>query len=486
MSNDDIPEMNFVDMDSDFASLMEQSADSLAQEFKPGDKLTGRVTMIGENSIFLDINGKSEGIIPKIEFVKDDELKVQEGEEVTAYFVNDDNGEISLTLRMSGDALHDSLSDAYAAQVPVEGKVLEERKGGYSVSLAGISAFCPYSQIDIRSQNPEFYVGKTLTFVITRLTDRDVVVSRRPIVEEEAKAKREELIDTINEGDELPGIVRKIESFGIFVDLGAVDGLVPMGEISWDRNFDVDVLVKVGDEVKVIVRKLDWERDRIVLSLREAAGSPWDKVDELESNVAYKGVVTRVDSFGAFVQLPNLLEGLLHVSKFGLGRRINHAAEIYAEGDEVEVFVTDIDVEARRLSLSVEDEEHEIETHDKSGVPTGHSNAVKVGNTVPGKVDGIKRFGVFVKLNDRKSGLIHVSTLDLPPNGDALKFLTNKFPMGSDLEVEVLHIEDGKISLALPGTSAEFESRESVSNFMKKNSSNSFGSLGDVFGDISL
>ena len=485
MSKDDIPEMNFVDMDVDFATLME-SADSVKQEYNPGDKLTGRVTMIGENSIFIDLNGKSEGIIPKVEFIKDDELKIKEGDEVTAYFVSDDGGEISLTLRMSGDALHESLTDAYAGQVPVEGKVVEERKGGYTVSLAGINAFCPYSQIDTRSQNPEFYIGKTLSFIITRLTERDVVLSRRPIVEEESKAKREELVKTINEGDVLSGVVRKIESFGVFIDLGAVDGLVPMGEISWSRNFDVNELVKVGDKVQVTVRKLDWEKDRIVLSLRESEGNPWEKADEVELNTAYKGIVTRVESFGAFVQLPNNLEGLLHVSKFGLGRRISHAAEIYGEGDEVEVFVLDIDTEARRISLSIEDEDHDIETHEKSGVPTGHSNAVKVGNTVTGKVDGIKRFGVFVKLNDSKSGLIHVSTLDLPPNGDPLKFLINKFPIDSEVEVEVLRVENGKISLALPGTSAEAESRASVSEFMKKNKSSSFGSLGDVFGGIDL
>jgi small subunit ribosomal protein S1 len=486
MSNDDIPEMNFVDMDADFASLMEKSVDSIGKELVSGDKITGRVSMIGENSVFVELNGKSEGIIPKVEFIDGDELKIQEGDEVTAYFVSNEGGEVSLTLRMSGDALLDSLGDAYANQVPVEGKVLEERKGGYTISLAGLTAFCPYSQIDARTQNPEFYIGKTLTFVITRLTERDVVVSRRPIVEEEAKAKKEELISTLNEGDELDGIVRKIESFGVFIDIGAMDGLVPMGEISWDRNFDVNDLVKVGDKVSVTVRKLDWERDRIVLSLRESEGNPWLDADDLEFNVAYKGIVTRLESYGAFVQLPNMIEGLMHISKFGEGRRLAHASEVLSVGEEVEVFVLDVDVDARRISLSREDADHDIETHEKSGVPTGHSNAVKVGNTVTGKVDGIKNFGAFIKLSETKSGLIHVSTLDLPPNGDALKFLTGKFPVGSEVEVEILHIENNRISLALPGTNAEAESRSSVKSFMQKNKSESFGSLGDLFGDISL
>lgn len=486
MSKNDIPEMDFVSMDCDFAALMEESVDKLNKDFKPGDKVEGIVTMIGENSIFIDLNGKSEGIIQKIEFIDGDELKVQEGDKVTAYFVSDDGGEISLTLRMSGDALHDTIGEAFANQVPVEGKVIDERKGGYTVSLSGISAFCPFSQMDLRPGDPSAYIGNTYSFVITRMTDFDTVVSRRPLLEVEAEERRNELVDTLNEGDEILGTVRKIETFGVFVNLGGVDGLIPMGEISWERNFDVNSLVKVGDQVKVSVRKLDWDKNRIVLSLKECSANPWNEKLEFESNTPVKGIVTRVESYGAFVQLKPGIEGLCHISKLGRGTRLSHASEAVSEGDEIEVFVLEVNPETRRISLSLEDEEHEFEGHEKSGVPTGHSNAVHVGNTVTGTVDGIKRFGIFVKLNESKKGLIHISMLDAPKSADPLKFLSSKYKEGDEVEVEVLHIEGSRISLGLPGSTAEAENNSNIQSYIKSNKSESLGSLGDVFGGLNL
>jgi len=486
MSKNDIPEMDFVSMDGDFASLMEESADKLNKDFKPGDKVEGVVTMIGENNIFVDLNGKSEGIIQKVEFIEGDELKVEEGDKITAYFVSDDGGEISLTLRMSGDALHDTIGEAYTNQVPVEGKVVDERKGGYTVSLSGINAFCPFSQMDLKPGEPASYIGNTYTFVITRMTDFDTVVSRRPLLEVEAEERRSELVDTLNEGDEIMGTVRKIETFGVFVNLGGVDGLIPMGEISWERNFDVNSLVKVGDEIKVAVRKLDWDKNRIVLSLKECTANPWNEKLEFEANTPYKGTVTRIESYGAFVQLKPGIEGLCHISKLGRGTRLGHASEVVSEGDELEVYVLDVNAETRRISLSLEDEEHEFEGHEKSGVPTGHSNAVHVGNTITGTVDGIKRFGLFVKLNESKKGLVHISMLDAPRSADPLKFLTSKYSEGDEIEVEVLHIEGSRISLGLPGSTAEAENTANVQNYIKSHKNDSLGSLGDVFGGLDL
>lgn len=486
MSKNDIPELDFVSLDGDFAALMEESVDKLQKDFKPGDKIEGLVTMITENSVFVEMNGKSEGILPKVEFLEGDEFKVQEGDKVTAYFVSGAGGENSLTLRMSGDALHDTIGEAFANQVPVEGKVLEERKGGYSVSLSGINAFCPFSQMDLRSGDPSMYVGETFSFIITRMTDFDTVVSRRPLLEAEADLRRNELEDTLSEGDVLTGAVRKIETFGVFVNLGGVDGLIPMGEISWERNFDVNSFVKVGDDVTVTVKKLDWERNRIVLSLKECAENPWEKELAFESNVAIKGTVTRVESYGAFVEIKPGIEGLCHVSKLGKGKRLSHAAEVVAEGEEIEVFVLDVNTESRRISLSLEDEEHDFEGHEKSGVPVGHSNAVHVGNNLTGSVDGIKRFGVFVKLNDHKKGLIHISMLDAPKSADPLKFLTGKYKEGDAIEVEILHIDGGRISLGLPGSTSEAENSASVQKYIKKNKADSFGSLGDMFGGLDL
>ena len=487
MSQDDIPEMNFVDMSADFAELMEQSTAELRLNFNAGDQVEGTVTMVGENSVFVNINGKSEGIIPKVEFIKDEELQVQEGDKLTAYFISDEGGEIALTMRMSGEALHNSLEGAFANEVPVEGKVVEERKGGFTVSLAGIEAFCPFSQIDRGAGDASAYVGNTYTFVITRMTQYDVVVSRRPILEKEAAVRREELVDTLNEGDVIDGTIRKIESFGVFVDLGAIDGLIPMGELSWTRDFDVDALVKVGDQVSVTVRRLDWERNRIVLSLREAANNPWNDIDELNGGEAYKGKVTRVESYGAFVEVKPGLEGLLHISKLGKGKRLAHASEVVKEGDDVEVYVLDANSETRRISLSLEDEAHNLDGHEHSGVPQGHSNAVSVGNVITGKIDGIKNFGLFVSLNETKKGLLHISALKAPRQSDLLKYLTSSYNIGDEIEVEVHHIEGTRISLGLPGSNAEVEDKKAVREYMTgSKSKSSFGSLGDVFGGLDM
>ena len=486
MSKNDIPELDFVSLDGDFAALMEESVDKLKNDFKPGDKIEGVVTLITSNSVFVEMNGKSEGIIPKVEFLEGDEFKVAEGDKVKAYFVSADCGENSLTLRMSGDALHDTIGEAFGNQVPVEGKVLEERKGGYSVSLSGIIAFCPFSQMDLRPGDPSMYVGQTLSFIITRMTDFDTVVSRRPLLEEEAGQRRDELVDSLSEGDVISGIVRKVETFGVFVNLGGVDGLIPMGEISWERNFDVNSIVKMGDEVQVAVKKLDWDRNRIVLSLKECAANPWEQELEFESNVPVKGIVTRVESYGAFVEIKPGIEGLCHVSKLGKGKRLSHAAEVVSEGEELEVYVQEVNTETRRISLSLEDDDHDLEGHEKSGVLVGHSNAVHVGNSLTGTVDGIKGFGVFVKLNDNKKGLVHISMLDAPKGSDPLKFLSGKYKEGDEIEVEVLYIEGSRISLGLPGSTAEAESSASVQQYIKKNNADSLGSLGDVFGGLDL
>ena len=487
MSQDDIPEMNFVDMSADFAALMENSDASVCKAFSAGDKIKGHVSMIDENSVFLEISGKSEGIIPKVEFIKDDEVTVSVGDMITAYFVSDFGGEISMTTRMSGDALEESLGVAFQNAVPVEGKVTEEKKGGFTVMLGAIRAFCPYSQMDRRTDDPSIYVGQTFTFIITKMTEYDAVVSRRPILEKESAARLIELEDTLNEGDVLSGIVRKIESFGVFVDLGGLDGLIPMGEISWQRNFDVDSIVKVGDDVEVTVRRLDWDRKRIVLSLKEANGNPWLEDLDFETGKAYKGSVTRVESYGAFVELKAGIEGLLHISKLGKGKRLAHANEVVNEGDDVEVYVLDVNAETRRISLSFEDDSHELEGHEQSGVPTGESNAISVGNTIKGSVDGIKRFGVFIKLNETKKGLLHISMFDVPPAADPLKFLTSKFSQGDELQVEVHHIEGARITLGLPGSNTASEDRKAIAGYMSnKTKESTFGSIGDVFGGLSL
>ena len=480
----DIPEMNFVDFGGDMESLMSAEAEQVTQEFNGGEKVTGTVTLISSSSVFVNIKAKSEGILPKAEFLDNDgQLTVAVGDEIEAYYINDFGGEITLTTKMSGEALIASLGDAFANQIPVEGKVSEERKGGFTVTLAaGLDAFCPFSQIyRVRSEGAQ-HVGQTYTFVITKLGDRDCVVSRRAILEKEAELRKVELQEELEEGDIVEGTIRNIASFGVFVDLGGVDGLVPMSELSWKRNFDASELVSIGDKVTVRIRGLDWEKDRILLSLRAANDNPWDNIDNYHTSTPYKATVTALKDFGAFLELEPGIEGLLHISKIGAGRHLTHADEELSVGDEVEVYIDSIDFEGQRISLNLEPSQT-AEGHDKSGVPSGHSNAVVVGNTLTGVVDSVKNYGAFIKLNDKKSGLLHVSTLDLPKGANVTKALEERFTEGAEIEVEVQRIESGRISLCLPGMNAAAEDRQAVQSYIKSHAkdSNSFGSIGGLF-----
>lgn len=473
----DIPEFDFLDIEGDFSQIMEENVDNKFKEYKAGDKLTGKVTMLTENSVFLNIQSTSEGIIPRTEFEK---KEIAVGDEVEAYFLSDSEGEIVLTTKMTGDALIESLAEAFTSQIPVEGKVVEERKGGYTVKLANIPAFCPFSQMDRARGEASDYIGNTYTFLITKYGDRDLVVSRRAFQDIAAKKRLEELKDELEEGDTIPGTIERIVDFGVFVDLDGISGLIPMNEISWSRNFDVTQLVNVGDRVEVQVLRLDWEKERISLSLRSAQNDPWENAHNYHPDQPYQGTVSKKMDFGIFVELEPGLDGLLHISKLDQA----HFEKI-EEGEKIEIYIDTIDTENGRISLDLEPSQS-LEGREASGVTSGHSNAVKVGNKLTGTVESIKNYGAFIKLNDTKTGLLHVSTLDLPPQANALKEIEKQFEIGKEIEVEVLRVEGTRISLALPGSSAEAESQASISNYMNahKKDSSSFGSLGGAFDSI--
>ena len=474
----DIPDFDFLDIEGDFSQIMADSSETKFKELSPGEKVTGRVTLVTENSVFLNIEAKSEGILPRTEFSDAPEI----GDTVEAYFISDYDGEITLTTKMSGDALLETLGESYANKVPVEGKVLDERKGGFTVSLAGLTAFCPFSQMDRARGEASDYIGQTYTFLITKYSDRDLVVSRRAFQDIAAKKRQEELKDELEEGDTIPGTIERIVDFGVFVDLDGITGLIPMSEISWSRNFDVTQLVNIGDKVEVQVLRLDWEKERISLSLRSAQNDPWENAHNYHPDVPYQGTVSKKLEFGAFIELEPGLDGLLHVSKIDP----THFNDL-EEGATIEVYIDTIDTENNRISLDLEPSQS-LEGREASGVTSGHSNAVRAGNKLTGTVEAIKNYGAFIKLNDTKTGLLHVSTLDLAPGANSLKEIEKRFEIGTEIEVEVLRIESGRISLALPGSGAEAESQQSIASYMNehKKDSNSFGSLGGAFDSLNF
>ncbi len=364
---------------TDFGAMLERDMQKFSPEFSPGQKVSGIVSAIDETAVFIDIGGRSEGILNREEVTdKDGSLQVEEGQTIEVFFVGDRDGEIRLTRRVGGsDADVSAILDAWENGIPVEGRVAKEINGGFEVEVGGHRGFCPYSQIDLHRQDAAAYLGEKYRFLITQCDDslRNLVVARRPILEQEHARMQEELRDRLEPGAIIEGTVRRLMDFGVFVDLGAgVDGLIHVSELGWGRDIKPEDVVAPGDRVSVMVRNLDWEKQRISLSLRHAQANPWETAAErYPRGRRLSGTVTKLMPFGAFVELEPGIEGLLHISKLGGGRRINHPREVVEENTRIEVVVENLDAEAQRLSLGLDDGStatEEWEEEDRDGPPS--------------------------------------------------------------------------------------------------------------------
>jgi small subunit ribosomal protein S1 len=265
----------------------------------------------------------------------------------------------------SGQAGVEELEQAFHAGIPVEGKVTSEIKGGFQITVAGQRGFCPYSQMGLRRvDNPDEYLEQTMAFRIIEFSSkgRNIILSARAILEEEREQLKEQLKETLTEGDKVEGVISSIRDFGAFVDLGGVDGLIPISELAWGQTDRVDDVLSQGQRVEVIIKRLDWEKDRISLSLKDTLENPWDQVEEkyAPGNV-HAGRVSRLAQFGAFVTLEPGIDGLLHISKLGSGRRLNHPREALEAGQEITVKIDSVDTDKKRISLVPEDYTAEAE-----------------------------------------------------------------------------------------------------------------------------
>ena len=346
--------------EENFADLFKEKSVT-RDTLNPGDKIEAVIAGISEENIFLDVGKKSEGIISSAEFVNEQgELTVKTGDKVTVFLVSVRGGEMRFTTRIgSGQAGLEELEQAFHAGIPVEGKVVKEVKGGFQVTVAGQRGFCPYSQMGLRRvEDPEEYIGQTMAYKIIEFgsNGRNIIISARAVLEEEREQLKEELKKTLQENDKVEGIVSSIREFGAFVDIGGIDGLIPISELAWGQTEKVEDVLSQGQRVEVIIKRLDWENDRISLSLKDTLENPWDKVEEKYTPASiHTGVVSRLAQFGAFVTLEPGVDGLLHISKLGSGRRINHPREVLEAGQEITVKIDGVDREEKRISLVPED-----------------------------------------------------------------------------------------------------------------------------------
>ena len=342
--------------EENFAQMLEESFNREKHRLTPGEKIEAPIVSIGNDWTLLGIGGKGEGFIATDELKdKEGNLYVSVGDVIRAYFLKTENGEMHFTTQVSsGPAAKTMLNDAMKEHIPLEGTISKAIKGGFEVTLTGgARAFCPFSHMGIRRDaNKEDYVGLTMNFYVIEVKGRSATLSRKEIVAEEHAEIVKELKDTLNLGDRVHGKVTSILDFGAFIDFGGIEGLLPISEISWERTAKVKDVLKVGQEVDVVIKSMDWEKEKFSLSLRETLPNPWDTAAENFPVGSYHtGKICRLAQFGAFVSLTPTIDGLIHISKLGEGKKIQHPQDVVKIGQEIEVKVEKVDMINKRISL---------------------------------------------------------------------------------------------------------------------------------------
>ena len=380
-----------------FAELFEKSEQKPVW-LKPGEKVEARIVKISPDWVFLDLGGKNEGYLDRKELLNEEgELTVREGDTIRAYFLSSRQDEKLFTTKIGpGDAGRIYLEDAWRNGIPVEGLVEKEVKGGFEIRISGtIRGFCPFSQMGLgRIGAPADFTGKRLQFIITEYGEkgRNVILSNRVILERERQEKRAEMMQSLQEGQIVRGKVVSLQKFGAFVDIGGMQGLLPMSEIGWGRIENINDALKIDEEVEVAVLKIDREKDRISLSLKKLLADPWEKVESAypEGSV-HSGRVVRLTKFGAFIALEPGIDGLLHISRMGAGKRVSHAGEVLKDGQDIEVKIEKVDRAAKRISLLLA--EHDAVNEEKEAPEDYRQFMKKTQNAFGSLGDQLKDFG---------------------------------------------------------------------------------------------
>ena len=380
MSDDNFTDDAMNDDEESFAEMFEASLDGVGEPLVPGKKIAATILQIGSEWSFLDVGQKGEGVLASAELLNGDgEHQYVVGDKISAYFLSRSGGELRFTTKIGGTGSGtEQLENAYQGGIPVDGTIEKEIKGGFEVKLAGNTrAFCPFSQTGLRQAEPVDLIGQSLPFKISQFSERgrNIVVSHRAILDEEREQLRVGLRETLKEGMVVRGTVTNIRDFGAFLDIGGIEGLLPISEISYGRVEDINDILTLGQELEVAVKRIDWDNNKFSFSLRDTQADPWKKVGSIyRVGQQYPGKVSRLAQFGAFVTLEEGIDGLLHISKLGDGQRIRHPQDVISVGQKIEVLVEKIDQDERRISLALagnKDEEVETSYTDQPATSTG-------------------------------------------------------------------------------------------------------------------
>ena len=419
------------DQVNEFMALYDESISGI----KEGQIVKGTVAATGPSEVMVDIGFKSEGAVSIKEFSDPESIEIGQEIEVFLENVEDQEGQVVLS-KQKADFMRvwDSIKEAHDTGNTVEGRLTRRIKGGIVVDLFGVEAFLPGSQIDIRQvKNFDQFIGQEFPFKIIKLNKarRNIVVSRRAVLEEERSKMREEIIKVLEEGQVREGVVKNITDFGAFIDLGGVDGLLHITDMSWGRVNHPSELVSIGDRIKVKVLNYDRERERISLGLKQLTSHPWENIEEkYPIDTQIRGKVVSITDYGAFVELEEGIEGLVHISEMSWTQHVRHPSKLVNIGDIVEVMVLKVDSENQKISLGMKQTgDDPWETLDAKYPP---------GTRLEGMVRSLTNFGAFVEIEDNIDGLVHISDMSWTRR---IRQASEMFKKGDEIPVVVTEID---------------------------------------------
>ncbi|MBF0233271.1 MAG: 30S ribosomal protein S1 [Desulfamplus sp.] len=463
--------------EENFADLLDSYDAEESHDIRQGDKINGTIISIGKNSVYISTGSKSDGVVEKAELLDENGvLPYTVGDKLSLYVVSRNESEIILSRALSGAGYAFMLEDASLNHTPVEGKVSGIIKGGFSIEIMGKRAFCPVSQMDIRYvENQEDYLGKTLSFLITRFAEggKNIVVSRRDLLNREIQESREIYLKTIAEGDIVQGKVSKIMPYGAFIELSpGVEGMAHISELSWSRVEKTSEVLVQDELVNVKILKIEAkdgaDSPKISLSVRKTTQDPWDRAEQtFSTGQQLTGKVVRLAPFGAFVEIAPGVDGLVHLSEMSHTKRVLKADDILEQGQMVQVAVKDIDLKNKRISLSMKD---------AHGDPwNGAELRYPAGSIVEGKVEKREKFGLFINLEPGVTGLFPGSVMAKATETSSY----DKLKPGDMVKVMISEIseESRRVSLAPPDAKEGSDWKKFAESENKVESVGSMGAL---------
>ena len=465
---------------------MNELLNATLQQAEENRIIKGMILEVRPTEVLIDVGGKSEGSVPANEFEDIASVKVGQEVDVLVLQAENEDGMVVLSKKMADDKIRwEAVLERYSEGCTVNGTVKSKVRGGLLIDVDGVEAFLPGSQIDVSPvHSTDEYIGQQFEFKLIKISNdrRNIILSRRELIEERQSDKRRELLATLEVGQRRIGKVKNITDFGVFVDLDGIDGLLHITDLTWGRVKHPADMVKVGQELNVIILEIDRERERISLGLKQAQANPWDDIEaRYPVNSRLRGKVVNLVAYGAFVELEDGIEGLVHVSEFSWTRRVARASDVLNVGDEVDVVVLGVNKEDQKIALGIrQTEENPWDTV---------QDRYPVGTRVKGKVRNFTSYGAFIQLEDGIDGMIHVSDMSWTRK---INHPTELLQKGQEVEAVVLEVDSDnqRISLGLKQASEDpwsnITARYAVGQMVKGKVSKiaSFGAFVELEGGV--